>query len=158
MRQGSLGSLRILSGVARLIANHRSSSSSKSYQKSGPFPPPTLPGLNGTMALSGSRPLRAAIRGDVEAATSPAMGLPQLPRPPSRRAVPNTQWIGTDACVGCFPIPPGLPRADRRVGVHDFTFEACSGFTHVTARGVAHPPYVGIITRFRSRRLPDKTA
>jgi hypothetical protein len=33
----------------------------------------------------------------------------------------------------------------RRVGVHDFTFEACSGFTRVTARGVANPPEVGIV-------------
>ena len=28
----------------------------------------------------------------------------------------------------------------RRVGVHNFTFEACSGFTRVTACKVAHPP------------------
>src|SRR3974377_2207291 len=28
----------------------------------------------------------------------------------------------------------------RRVGIRDFTFEACSGFTHVTARPVARPP------------------
>ena len=29
----------------------------------------------------------------------------------------------------------------RRVGVHDFTFEACSGFTRVTACKVARPPW-----------------
>src|SRR5271157_4027729 len=28
----------------------------------------------------------------------------------------------------------------RRVGIHIFTFEACSGFTHVTARWIAQPP------------------
>ncbi len=50
----------MLCGVARLIANHRSSSSSKACQKSGPFPPPTLPGLTGRTALSDSRPTRRA--------------------------------------------------------------------------------------------------
>ena len=28
----------------------------------------------------------------------------------------------------------------RRVGIHDFTFEACSGFTRVTAHRIAQPP------------------
>ena len=28
-----------------------------------------------------------------------------------------------------------------RAGIHRFTFEACSGFTHVTACSVARPPY-----------------
>ena len=34
----------------------------------------------------------------------------------------------------------------RRVGVHVFTFEACSSFTHVTACRVARPPYAGFVT------------
>jgi hypothetical protein len=29
----------------------------------------------------------------------------------------------------------------RRVGIRIVTFEACSGFTHVTARRIAQPPY-----------------
>ena len=29
----------------------------------------------------------------------------------------------------------------RRVGIRIVTFEACSGFTHVTARQIAQPPY-----------------
>ena len=32
-----------------------------------------------------------------------------------------------------FPFP-------SQVGVHDFTFEACSGFTRITARRIAQPP------------------
>src|SRR5208282_1067819 len=32
----------------------------------------------------------------------------------------------------------------RRVGIHIFTFEACSGFTHVTARWIAQPPNGGL--------------
>ncbi len=35
------------SGVARLIANHLTSPSSKAHQKSGSFAPPVLPGFNG---------------------------------------------------------------------------------------------------------------
>ena len=49
----------MLSGVLRLIANHLlSSSSSEARQKSGPFPPPELPGFNGRMDLSYSRSRR----------------------------------------------------------------------------------------------------
>jgi hypothetical protein len=33
-----------------------------------------------------------------------------------------------------------------RVGIRDFTFEACSGFTRVTARRVAQPPKVAFVT------------
>src|SRR3954449_5551360 len=45
----------MLSGVARLIANHRSSAPSQAHQKPGSFPPPTLPGIAGTTTLSDSR-------------------------------------------------------------------------------------------------------
>jgi hypothetical protein len=45
-----------------------------------------------------------------------------------------------------------------RVGIHDFTFEACSGFTHVTARPVAQPPKAAFVTRLRSGQLPSQTA
>ncbi len=69
----------MLSGVARLIANHRSSSSSKACQKSGSFPPPALPGLNGTMALSDSRTAHRACHG-VGGATSDRNGPPPITR------------------------------------------------------------------------------
>src|SRR5215471_2143437 len=45
-----------------------------------------------------------------------------------------------------------------RVGIRDFTFEACSGFTHVTARPVAQPPKAAFVTRLRSGQLPSQTA
>src|SRR5215468_11156641 len=46
-----------------------------------------------------------------------------------------------------------------RVGIRDFTFEACSGFTHVTARPVAQPPKAAFVTRLRSykRRMPTRS-
>lgn len=46
----------------------------------------------------------------------------------------------------------------RRVGIHNFTFEACSSFTRVTACQFARPPFVGFVTRLRSGQLPSRTA
>jgi hypothetical protein len=46
----------------------------------------------------------------------------------------------------------------RRVGVHNFTFEACSGFTRVTACKVAQPPEVAFVTRLRPGPLPVQAA
>src|SRR5262249_1603744 len=44
------------------------------------------------------------------------------------------------------PSPNG-----RRVGIRIVTFEACSGFTHVTARRIAQPPTVTFVTRLQPR-------
>ena len=46
----------------------------------------------------------------------------------------------------------------RRVGIHDFTFEACSGFTRVTACRFAQPPEVAFVTRLRPGPLPVQAA
>ena len=78
----------MLSGVVRLIANHRSSSPSEAHQKSGSFPPPALPGLSGTMTLSDSR-LGPPPIATLKTRPPPAAGIPRLPGPPFRRAVPN---------------------------------------------------------------------
>src|SRR5262249_54564418 len=51
------------------------------------------------------------------------------------------------------PSPNG-----RRVGIRIVTFEACSGFTRVTARRIAQPPKVTFVTRLQSHQLPSKTA
>jgi hypothetical protein len=40
------------------------------------------------------------------------------------------------------PSPNG-----RRVGIRIVTFEACSGFTHVTAHRIAQPPKATFVTR-----------
>jgi hypothetical protein len=45
-----------------------------------------------------------------------------------------------------------------RVGIRNFTFEACSGFTHVTARWIAQPPKAAFVTRLRPDQLPDQAA
>ena len=46
----------------------------------------------------------------------------------------------------------------RRVGIHIFTFEACSGFTHVTARWIAQPPKGGFCHEARTGQSPSQTA
>ena len=51
------------------------------------------------------------------------------------------------------PSPNG-----RRVGIRIVTFEACSGFTHVTARRIAQPPKAAFVTRLQPFRLPDRAA
>src|ERR1700730_7843824 len=77
----------------RFIANHRRSSpSSEACRKSGPFPPPALPGLDGRMNLSDSR--RAATRCGVRG------GKPRPTRPP-----PITR-IALPACYAHYPGGP----------------------------------------------------
>ena len=51
------------------------------------------------------------------------------------------------------PSPNG-----RRVGIRIVTFEACSGFTHVTARRIAQPPKAAFVTRLQPCRLPGRAA
>jgi hypothetical protein len=75
-----------------------------------------------------------------------------------QRAMPNTP---VDRSGGIYRLPPRCARPSPiqwRVGIHDFTFEACSGFTRVTARWIAQPPEAAFVTRLRSGQLPDRTA
>jgi hypothetical protein len=51
------------------------------------------------------------------------------------------------------PSPNG-----RRVGIRIVTFEACSGFTHLTARQIAQPPKAAFVTRLQPFRLPGRAA
>src|SRR4029453_12101612 len=51
------------------------------------------------------------------------------------------------------PSPNG-----RRVGIRIVTFEACSSFTHVTARRIAQPPKAAFVTRLQPFRLPGRAA
>ena len=74
-------------GVVRLLANHRSSTSSKARLKQGSFPPPALPGFSGTMTISDSH--RVRIAATMEPKLHPN-GSPRLPASPFRRAVPTT--------------------------------------------------------------------
>jgi hypothetical protein len=92
-------------------------------------------------------------------------GLSRLRDPLSRRAVPTTP-MDRSGCI-CRLLPQiVLPSPfSGQVGVHDFNFEACSGFTHVTARRFAPPPHsrarspkVRFIAGLRYGQLPNRTA
>src|SRR5215470_16265585 len=77
--------------------------------------------------------------------------LPDVPCPLPRRI----EWVHMSITS---PSARPSPIAGR-VGIRDFTFEACSGFTHVTARPVAQPPKAAFVTRLRSckRRMPTRS-
>jgi hypothetical protein len=83
---------------------------------------------------------------------------PNYPIRLSHMPCPIPRWTKAGARVGCFPTPHGPSPFLRLVGVHHFTFGACSGFTRVTACWIAQPPKAAFVTRLRSSRLPGQTA
>src|SRR4029450_5113408 len=85
------------------------SPSSKAHQKSGPFAPPALPGLNAHTTLSDSRHGRC-LEATLRPLPSPLTGLPRLPEPPFRRAVPTTPADQAGAHVDCFPARAAFPK------------------------------------------------
>src|SRR6266545_576700 len=85
------------------------SPSSKAHQKSGPFAPPALPSLNAPTTLSDSRHGRR-LEATLRPLPSPVMGLPRLPEPPFRRAVPTTPADQAGARVDCFPAHAAFPK------------------------------------------------
>src|SRR5215471_6319792 len=44
------------------------------------------------------------------------------------------------------------------IGIRIVTFEACSGFTRVTARRIAQPPKATFVTRLQPSQLPSQAA
>ena len=67
----------------------------------------------------------------------PERASPDYPDHLSNVPCPIPRWIGTGAYVGWLPHSTRPSPFPRRVGIHDFTFEACSDFTRVTARWIA---------------------
>src|SRR5208337_4344414 len=102
-------------------------------------------------------------------ARSAAKHTASKPRPPTARVSPD--YPHHPSTVPC-PLPRWIERVHlsiaspstrpsplfRRVGIHIFTFEACSGFTHVTARWIAQPPKAAFVTRLRPGQSPSQTA
>ena len=88
----------------------------------------------------------------------PETGLPRLPRSPFQRAVPTTPADQDERSCRLLPRPARPSPSLRRVGIRIFTFEACSGFTRVTAHRIARPPKVAFLAGLQPSRLPDKAA
>ena len=125
----------MLCGVVRLIANHRSSTSSKARLKQGSFPPPALPGFNGNTGLSVTprRPACPSRASGWSSLTSP-WGFPCCVRFPCVHAVATTpaQRLGVllrslHLAVSAFP--------ERVIG------SACaSSFSRLARRSLALRP------------------
>ena len=81
----------------------------KAPYKSGPFAPPALPSLNALTTLS-ELPPRPPPVAMLRPLPSPLTGLPRLPEPPFRRAVPTTPADQTGARVDCFPAHAAFPK------------------------------------------------
>jgi len=88
----------------------------------------------------------------------PKRASPDHPQHLCQRAVPSTP-ADRDGCI--CRLLPHLTRPSPyygRVGIRYSTFEACSGFTHVTARWLAQPPKAAFVAGLRPARLPGQTA
>jgi len=82
--------------------------------------------------FGGPRELSLDLGGEVRAPGF-AQDLPRVPFQLPRRTAPA-------ASVGCFASARRPSPLCKRVGVHNFTFAVCSGFTRVTVRESARPP------------------
>ena len=128
----------------------------KAPYKSGPFPPPALPGLSSTTALSDSRRGRRSWR---RRGRYPRLRRvsPDYPRHPSSVLRPLPRRIERPLVSITSPFTRPSPHFGR-VGIRIMDFEACSGFTRVTARWIARPPEAAFVTRLRPGRLPVQAA
>src|SRR5271165_2122425 len=154
-------SARMAHGFKRCLIGFRQVTNPRllrqTHQKSGSFPPPELPGFSGTTTPSDSRSDRC-LTAPLRPLPPSGTDLPRLRDPLSRRAVPIIP-ADRSRCI-CRLLPRiVLPSPNSgRVGVHNFPFEACSGFTHVTARRFARPPKAAFVAGLRYGQLPDRAA
>jgi len=66
---------------------------------------------------------------------------------------------GSDRCILSITSLSARPSPfEGRVGIRIGSFEACSGFIHITARWIAQPPKAAFVTRLRTGWLPGQFA
>ena len=82
---------------------------------------------------------------------------PDYPRHPSSVLCPLPRRIERVLVSITSPFTRPSPHFGR-VGIRIMDFEACSGFTRVTARWIARPPEAAFVTRLRPVRLPVQAA
>ncbi len=144
----------MLSGVVRLIANHRSSTSSKARLKQGSFPPPALPGFSGTMTLSDSHRVRIAA----------AMGLvcpPQWVSHVARITFATCRAHYPGGPEGCSCRLPSPLRTAFPVSAGRHPLLHFRGLLRLHARSahrIARPPHAAFVTRLQRSRLPKNAA
>ena len=88
---------------------------------------------------------------------SPLTGLPRLPEPPFRRAVPTTPADRAGARVDCFPTHTAFPKWQEGRHPHCH-FRGLHRLHSVTARRIAQPPKVTFVTRLQPNQLPSQAA
>src|SRR5262249_7645794 len=101
--------VRIAIGVARLIANHLHLAIFESTPEVRALPSAGVTRLQRSYDPVRLPPKPPPLR-DVEAATLTVTGLPRLPEPPFRRAVPTTPADRAGADVDCFPAHTAFPK------------------------------------------------
>jgi hypothetical protein len=121
------------------------SSSSTAHQKSGPFAPPALPSLNALTTLSDSRHGRR-LQATLRPLPSPVTGLPRLPEPRFRRAVPTTPADRAGAYVDCFPARAAFPKWQEGRPAHCH-FRGLLRLHSRYGRRIAQPPKATFVTR-----------
>jgi hypothetical protein len=94
-----------------------------------------------------------------ESATAPSKGTtPHFKMDHYFKSLRDVVRFGSfGARVDCFPAHAASPNG-RRVGIRIVTFEACSGFTNVTACRIALPPKAAFVTSLQPCRLPGRAA
>jgi hypothetical protein len=101
--------------------------------------PPALPGFFATMTLSETQVSRDPI-GRVwsclhwlRASPNYTDGFLRMPCSlPRWIGLVRVDWVIARSRAGLFPKPLWPSRNERPVGIHNFPFEACSSFTHLT--------------------------
>ena len=155
-RHSSFGQVRQLQVFAGQRPITLTSPSSRAHQKSGPFPPPALPGFIGHTTLSDSRWQRRPSRRRGRYPHAKRVS-PDYPHHPSGVPCPLPRRIERVRASIASPSMRPSPFC-RRVGIRISTFEACSGFTRVTAHRIARPPKAAFVTRLQPVRLPVQAA
>ena len=84
-------------------------------------------------------------------------GLPRLPEPPFRRAVPTTPADRTGAHVDYFPACAAFPKWQEGRHPHCH-FRGLHRLHSVTARRIAQPPKAIFVTRLQPCQLPSRAA
>jgi len=145
---------------SRCLQAHRQSPSPRRLQKHAKSQGPLLrwryPAFDAPTTLSDSRNGRRLLR-RLRPQPSPITGLPRLPEPPFRRAVPTTPADRAGAHVDCFPAHAAFPKWQEGRHPHCH-FRGLHRLHSVTARRIAQPPKVTFVTRLRPSQLPDQAA
>ena len=145
--------------VLGTMATLRVVATSRALPKSGPFPPPALPGLDSTMGLSDSPPGRACpSRASRWQPLLPPLGPPVLRSFSLCRHASATTPAGPSPGSGCSPDGDGggLPHVTAGSAPALVDFEACSAFTHVLAYLLAGSPERPFASKASAVSLPPR--